>query len=88
MLEKSFSCLFNAHHVYMFRWYVLLNILVVAKEDSRTLLGWEIIRCFSPEATFETLFRKKNSCPALIHCHVLGTKYNLSCVLLERKNIN
>ena len=38
---------------------VLLNVLVVAKEDSKTLLGWEIIRCLFPEATFETLFRKK-----------------------------
>ena len=38
---------------------VLLNVLVVAKEDSRTLLGWEIMRTLSPEATFESLFREK-----------------------------
>ena len=38
---------------------VLLNVLVVAKEDSRVLLGWEIMRSLSPEATFATLFREK-----------------------------
>ena len=38
---------------------VLLNVLVVAKEDSRTLPGWEIMRSLSPEATFETLFHEK-----------------------------
>ena len=41
---------------------VLLNVLVVANRDSRTLLGWEIIRCFSPEATFETDQVQLESC--------------------------
>lgn len=38
---------------------VLLNVLVVANEDSRTLLGWEIMKCLSPEATFGSLFHEK-----------------------------
>lgn len=38
---------------------VLLNVLVVSKEDSKVLLGWEIIRSLSPEATFESLFHEK-----------------------------
>jgi len=38
---------------------VLLNDLVVANEDSRTLLGWEIMRSLSPEATFGSLFHEK-----------------------------
>ena len=38
---------------------VLLNIFVVAKEDSKVLLGWEIVRSLSPDATFETLFDEK-----------------------------
>ena len=35
---------------------VLLNVLIVAKDDSR---GWEIMRSLSPAATFETSFREK-----------------------------
>ena len=38
---------------------VLLNVLVIAKDDSRVLLGWEIMRSLSPAATFETLFHEK-----------------------------
>ena len=67
---------------------VLLNVLVVANGDSRTLLGWEIMRCSSPEATFETLFHEKllpriNSLPCprdqvqLESCFVGNEKHQL-----------
>ena len=38
---------------------LIIHVLVVAKEDSRVLLGWEIMRSLSPEATCETLFHDK-----------------------------
>ena len=38
---------------------VLLNVLVVVKENSKVLLGWEITRSLIPEATLDSLFGEK-----------------------------
>jgi len=38
---------------------VLVNVLVAEKENSKVLLGWEILRSSLPDASFETLFHHK-----------------------------
>ena len=47
---------------------VLLNILLVAQEDSRTLIGWEIMKSLSPDSAFATLLHEK----LLAHTNLLS----------------